>query len=759
MSSSPPLSIEITEADQLYINEQLEPLGGLFGEEIAFQGVVETNKDDKDMSLVQRIIVVSRYKTILIKKFKGSKSLKKTIFHYDLVEINEPQVGGPVSSQDSIEIKFKDQDSKSIQTLYVKAPDRKAETIFVKSIAYMTFNISRGFPSHLLLKINLPKNRYQPFQFNHELGSDGKGIAEQYIAHSHYYKTKATLDYLRHLETLYLTYYPELDISQIPGVNASSSLGFNLYTAILCLRHNTFIKSLKICKVPHINVVSSVGEMLLSNSSISELRLSNLLTEQSFAPLGVALSQNQNMALQVLDLSDNLMSYESINSLCDGLSHFKHSLVELNLSKCNIPPKGIYLLFQAFERNFSLSLTLERLKLSNNRFQDTGSSAFAAWLSKSRGHNQLRELSLSQCQLNFNIISAPLRVLEVERLDLSKNKINLGAARLLATEALESLGALKYLNLSSCALYSESIHIIMIALSKNKRLAPASLTLDISENSFAAKTANRLTPFLPDCSFLGGLDISGNRFNTRNLLDIFTSLSSININALNVGYNPINSTDDVFIGGVLDFINKHSSLSKLGIGTTRGYAHSLHPIIQCLYNNKSIVTLDITGNEMNDHGACLLADCLRVNKTIQKILVAGNKFTAVGWHSISSPLIYYRNTTITSLELPAAHVPVFTSDTNLQPLIPEKRDQLEKLFEQIRFHLALNRNKVPASSRFAYLPSADPPLYVKAAAKVPEHLDTLQTSTTTPTSKLTALSWNEDDSKYKDQSDRDEVDD
>ncbi|KAF2076823.1 hypothetical protein CYY_001851 [Polysphondylium violaceum] len=734
-SSSPEEALEILDQDQAYINEQFSPLGGLFGEEITCQCPVYVTRDDKNLQLVPRILVIGKYKLVIIKKAKFKKTVKKSIHLYDLVEICEPSQDKLDALQqhsiDTIEIKYKDTSNNTFSSFLVKSPAKTIETIIIKTIGITTYAISRSFPKSALLNINLPSSRFQPMQFDHDIGVDGKGIGELYIAHSHYFNRKATLDYLRHLETLYLTRYPVLNFSDIPGIDATCSLGFNLFTCIISLRHNPFIRSLKISGVPHINVISSIGEMMQTNTSITELEVTNLLTEQSFAPLGHALMINDRAsALQILNLSNNLMSYESIISLCEGLANFNHSLTSLNLSKCNIPPRGIKLLFEAFEKNFAMSLTLEELNLSENRFQDSGTSAFSSWLSKSRGHNSLLKLYLSQTSLNMSIISPPLRILEkLCILDLSGNNINISSARLLAVETLECIPKLVFLNLSSCGLVGNSLEMILLALRRNSNIK--NLNLNLSNNSFAAKTCQVLVKLLPDSHFIAGLDLSFNSFVTRQLIEILGSTSQLkSLVSLDIGNNPFSSNDEYLIPKVVEFMTQHPNIVKFGIGSAdRQLGSTLHPLIQCLNFNKSIQVLNISGNGMNDHGACLLADCLRNNKSLKKIFIYGNQFTSVGWQSLASPFIFFRNTSVEHIDLPVFDQPINVSDSNMVPLSPIKRAQLQDTFAQIQMQLNLNKIKLSASQRFGFLPQDDPPIYVKPPATIPDHLSGIVNST------------------------------
>jgi len=65
-SNSPEEALEILDSDQAFINEQFSPLGGLFGEEITCQCPVYVTRDDKNLQLVPRILVIGKYKLVIV---------------------------------------------------------------------------------------------------------------------------------------------------------------------------------------------------------------------------------------------------------------------------------------------------------------------------------------------------------------------------------------------------------------------------------------------------------------------------------------------------------------------------------------------------------------------------------------------------------------------------------------------------------------------------------------------------------------------
>lgn len=88
--------------------------------------------------------------------------------------------------------------------------------------------------------------------------------------------------------------------------------------------------------------MDSLGQAFKHNTSISRIQIVNTQEDQSLVSLGHGLKANLGNVLQVLDLSYNTFSMESVNSLCAGIVSFTHGLPVINLAHCGIPAKGIY---------------------------------------------------------------------------------------------------------------------------------------------------------------------------------------------------------------------------------------------------------------------------------------------------------------------------------------------------------------------------------------------------------------------------------
>jgi hypothetical protein len=100
-------------------------------------------------------------------------------------------------------------------------------------------------------------------------------------------------------------------------------------------------------------------------------------------------------------------------------------------------PKAIVALVNGFDRNYPASLTLERLDLSYNKFDEQGSQAMASWLSKyveytgTINNIRVREFSkLKALNLAFTVISVAkivpwlANLVHLESFNISGNRVD-----------------------------------------------------------------------------------------------------------------------------------------------------------------------------------------------------------------------------------------------------------------------------------------------------------------------------------------------
>lgn len=135
------------------------------------------------------------------------------------------------------------------------------------------------------------------------------------------------------------------------------------------------------------------------NRVIRRVHFTNTQEEQSLTQIGQALKLNPYSVVEILDLSGNNLTAESVPAFCSGMGYVAHGITVLDLSRCNLNPKGssqyspqcyqqhrlthnkalphqstitnltagVQALFQAFQANFGVSLSIRELNLSYNR--------------------------------------------------------------------------------------------------------------------------------------------------------------------------------------------------------------------------------------------------------------------------------------------------------------------------------------------------------------------------------------------------------
>eukprot|EP01113_Clastostelium_recurvatum_P047517 TRINITY_DN8493_c0_g1_i6.p1 TRINITY_DN8493_c0_g1~~TRINITY_DN8493_c0_g1_i6.p1 ORF type:complete len:1356 (-),score=351.93 TRINITY_DN8493_c0_g1_i6:60-4127(-) len=739
------MSADIQEADDQFISEQLIPLGGQFTygftDEVWYRTWVERTPTLKAKSFDKRILVVTKYKVILVKKSAfGKRSLDRAIHYYDILEIK------PVEGEERIAEQFEmlyqvvgKNDKKENMGIVVKCPSASVASTIVKQIRTAYRRITVGFPEDAQIKINLPPervDRLDPTFTLHPLSANG--LIDQYIALSYYYNTKPTLDFVRHIEGLCAVGSVDLDLSECPGIDPLSELGFNLFTGISSLRHNTYFRSVRVHRVSHPNVLAAVGTVLATNRTLTRVALTDITTEQSFIPIGKSLAGNPFNAIQFLDLSHNNLNFQALASLCDAISKFPHGLLRLELESCNIPPKGVEMVFNALERNFGSSLQLQHLNLSHNRFQETGSGALASWLAKVKGCHSLQTLLFESCQLHLSVMGPPLRVANVQTLNLAGNRVGDRTQARYLGDVMECYTQMKEVNFSNMRIGPEAAEELATMMSRNKSLAPGTVNLILANNELGQKGAIQLARFLPQSQFIRSLDLSNNKIPAKALTEVLMSLgTSKSIESLNLSRNIPNTNDlDAFITNLCEYVVQHPTLKSLSIrGAKPGLGAALYPLLMLIARNQTLTHLDVSDNNLKDLGASIAGEALRTNNTLTSLDIDRNGFTMSGWMAITSPVLYRTNRTLQHLSIPlkamlrvstaSAPAPDYnlTKDKDHEPevisLNKPSYDQLLDLLSRVDQRLKMNRPSMPP---ILNSPSVPTPTTVVPLVEIPEHL-------------------------------------
>ena len=412
------------------------------------------------------------------------------------------------------------------------------------------------------------------------------------------------------------------------------------------MRHNTYFRSISAVGVRRKDSLYHFSNVLRYNTYISKVIFSDL-QEGNVAELGDAMMSNPQHAVQLLDLSKTHL-YKGVSNLAQALQHYQHSLKMLSLSGCNIESAKMLQLVQALSANYGMSITIERLDLSGNKFDEPASMAFESWLSKVAEYSTLRELRLANTGINMVSAATYFHFLVcIEVLDLSRNKLEPRAVQLTCS-LLEKSSTLRDLNVSSCSLTAVQAAALLSATGQNKRLS--NTILNMSNNEFSDSEFEALASAITACTNTHTLDLSGNVFKERSLIGVLQSVvlsacPTLDTLALDKAYKSTYPGERV-ASALFSVINSLRSVKSVRIAG--GFGSVVVPLLKMLRTNTNLLELDISDNRLGDKGASAIADLLRHNRTIASIKCDGNNISPTGWKMILSSFI--ANTTLAYID-------------------------------------------------------------------------------------------------------------
>ena len=204
---------------------------------------------------------------------------------------------------------------------------------------------------------------------------------------------------------------------------------------------NRSLQVLDLRRNPISTAVVHIAESLKHNHSLLEINLSNCdISEKECEAIGEALMVNRS--LQVLDLYDNPIS-AGVEHIAESLKH-NHSLLEINLSRCDISEKGAKSLAISLKENNSL-LTLI---LSGNNLSDGAAAHIADGL---RHNDHLKKLDILGCSIGdqgMKSLGCALKMnSSLEDLNVTWNHSVTGVGLLALGESLKKNRGLKRLKL------------------------------------------------------------------------------------------------------------------------------------------------------------------------------------------------------------------------------------------------------------------------------------------------------------------------
>ncbi|XP_070167015.1 F-actin-uncapping protein LRRC16A isoform X3 [Polyergus mexicanus] len=461
----------------------------------------------------------------------------------------------------------------------------------------------------------------------------------------------------------------------------------DLVPIISALEYNTWFTKLK---ASHLKLSHEPLERLLHvmrrSLSIQELYLDNLGIKWDFAhKLSLALISNANTMLQTIDLSHNMIEDKGATHLSGPIGKLPKGLQKLNLAHCGLTGKGVGQIAHALSLNRSMPTSLRYLNLSENTLKDDVNS-LCNFLAQP---NSLTHLDLSGTDTTLEcLFGALLRgcATNLVHLNVARNSFSSKKTKEIPPSFKQFFTAtlsLKYLNISSCKLPLEALKHLLLGLACNE--STVGLELDMSGNNLGSIGAHVLESCIHGVRCIASLDISDSNMDI-DLAQVITAIGkNKSIKQLYMGRNTA-SMKSKHIAVVMDALvqmlqEDDCVLQALHLPDSR-LKGDLYNLINALGSNTCLHTLDISGNQIGDPGARLLAKALQINNHLRTIIYDKNNITLQGYADIVHAL--EKNCSVRHMPFPIY---------DLQPCMKTSAEKTEQLGKKIQD--LLQRNVTP----------------------------------------------------------------
>ncbi|XP_051948611.1 F-actin-uncapping protein LRRC16A-like [Xyrauchen texanus] len=393
---------------------------------------------------------------------------------------------------------------------------------------------------------------------------------------------------------------------------------------------------------------------VVSRSTILEqLTLDNTGLKSDFAlKFAGALSQNPHSALHTINLANNSLEDKGVAALSSSLCKLTPGLKHLDLSKNSLTIKGVNILALCFCSNPSIYNTLTHLNLSGNALKGDDMPNMWSFLGQPNSLHTL-DMSNSDCSLDL-VCSSLLRgslkhlsVLNMSRSVFRKSKEFPSSFK----QFFSCSVSLKTVCLSGTRLPAEGLKALLLGLACNSNLRDVSL--DISSCELRSTGSQILEGCIAEIPNITSLDISDNGLDSDLSTLLMWLSKNRSIKHLSIGKNfnniKMKNLGQVLVALIHMIQEEESPLSSLSLADSRLKA-DLSVFLNAVGSNSSLTHLDISGNNMGDFGAKMLAKALQINTKLRTVIWDRNCVSVQGLQDVAAAL--EKNYTIRFMPVP-----------------------------------------------------------------------------------------------------------
>ncbi|KAM4553052.1 capping protein, Arp2/3 and myosin-I linker protein 2 isoform 2-T2 [Fundulus diaphanus] len=448
---------------------------------------------------------------------------------------------------------------------------------------------------------------------------------------------------------------------------AVAALSFNQWFT------NIYCKGFKVS----VDIQQQMTFLLSKSSSLEEISLEDCGLKVDFAvKMAAALQEHTSSPLRAINLSGNSVEDKGIIALSQEIQHLNEGLGFLSLSRVSMSAKGLGCLGQALSscQQFSTSLTHLDLSCNPGSLVTEDATSLFKFLSCTNSLTYL-DLSDTDCPLDTLFVSLSAGCCyKLIHLNLARNPFSHRKVREVTMSVQEFFSQsceLKYVNLSATKLPPQALRLLLQGLATNTHLF--GLKLDLSSCELCSAGAQVIQEHISEATAIRSLDLSDNSFEN----DMVTLVLSVgrcqSLHHLALGRNfamKSRALTDLLHRIAQLIQDEECPLQSLSVCDSK-LKTGMHILLSALGGHATLAELDISGNNIGDIGAKMLAKALMTNTKLRSLTWDRNNVTARGLQDVADAL--ERNFTLQRMSLPLADItqsyrsnPVRTKDALLK---------------------------------------------------------------------------------------------
>ncbi|KAL3859724.1 hypothetical protein ACJMK2_009925 [Sinanodonta woodiana] len=434
----------------------------------------------------------------------------------------------------------------------------------------------------------------------------------------------------------------------------------DLVPIVAALEHNPWFTSLNASNVYLVPEVSAeILRVMKKNAVIEELLLCNTgITTEFITKLATAILSNSDTQLHKIDVSNNVVDEKCLVHLVGSLKSRGRCFTYLDLSRTKLSTKGLNRVAEIMSQSpnvFSGLQVLKLAELSSGKSEDL--QALYSFLAQPMNITHL-DVSGTECALDQLIVplqrgcSMTMSHLYLARTTFTNKKLKDAQVPPSWKQFFSMVMNLKHLDMSGVKMPAEALKELLLGLGSNRNLS--GLHLNISGLDLTNQAFQYLQNCLSAVTTIYSLDVSNISLNETDLCTLLSCIGqNKEIKHLYIG-RLINNMKPKNLNTVLEGLvhliqDEDSSLESLSLADSK-LKTSMNMIINSLGSNTSLTEIDISGNQMGDLGARMLAKALQINNKLKVINWDNNNTTAQGFEDIAAAL--EKNYTVKKMPIP-----------------------------------------------------------------------------------------------------------